>query len=68
MGAKTYKKVEIVGTSEKSFSDATTIAVRKAAESLRNLSWFEVVDQRGAIQDGDIREYQVTILVGFRLE
>lgn len=68
MSAKVYKKVEIVGTSEKSFSDATTQAVHKAAETLRNLSWFEVVEQRGAVQGDEIREYQVTIRVGFRLE
>jgi len=68
MGAKVFKKIEIVGTSEKSFSDAVTNAVAKASETLRNLNWFEVVEERGAIKDGKILEYQVTIRVGFRLD
>ena len=68
MGAKVFKKIEIVGTSEKSLSDAVTNAVTKASETLRNLSWFEVIEERGAIKDGKILEYQVTIRVGFRLD
>ena len=68
MSGKVFKKIEIVGTSDTSFSDATSRAVTKAAETLRNLDWFEVVEQRGAIQDGRVHEYQVTIRVGFRLE
>lgn len=68
MSGKVFKKIEIVGTSDVSFSDATEVAVKKAAESLHNLAWFEVVEHRGAIHDGAIREYQVTIRVGFRLD
>ena len=67
MNAKVFKKIEIVGTSDTSFSDATRNAVAKASETVRNLGWFEVVEQRGAIQDGAAGEYQVTIRVGFRL-
>ncbi|HID75706.1 MAG TPA: dodecin domain-containing protein [Planctomycetaceae bacterium] len=32
------------------------------------MTWFEVVEQRGAIADGEVREYQVTVRVGFRVE
>ena len=46
MSDPVFKKVEIVGTSTASFSDATNNAVVKASESIRNLSWFEVVEQR----------------------
>jgi hypothetical protein len=32
------------------------------------MSWFEVVEQRGRIDDGKVAEFQVTIKVGFKLE
>ena len=63
-----YKKIELVGTSANSFSEATANAVAKAAESVRNTSWFEVVEQRGSIAEGEIQQYQVTVRIGFRVE
>ncbi len=39
---RTYKKIEIVGVSEKSFAEATKNAVAKACQSLRHVDWFEV--------------------------
>lgn len=65
---KTFKVTEVVGVSDESFSQAVRNGVSKAAQTLRNLDWFEVVDERGAIQDGKIVEFQVTMKVGFRLE
>jgi dodecin len=63
-----YKMTEIVGTSPKSFADAVQEAVRRASKTLRNLNWFEVVEERGLIKDGDVAEFQVKIKVGFKLE
>lgn len=63
-----FKKVEIVGVSKTSFATAISDAVEEAAKSIRNMSWFEVVEQRGRIQDGKIAEYQVTLRIGFKLE
>ena len=64
----TYKKIEVVGTSPNSFAEATRNAVAEAAKSVRKMSWFEVVEQRGAIQDGKVSEFQVTLRVGFKIE
>ena len=66
--ANIYKMTEIVGCSPKSFADATQEAVKRASKSLRNLGWFEVVDQRGLIKEGQVAEFQVTIKIGFKLE
>ncbi len=63
-----YRKSEFVGTSSKSFNDAAANAVAKAGEDLRNMSWFEVVEQRGSIVDGKIGQYQVTVRVGYRVD
>lgn len=64
----TYKIVELVGTSEKSISDAIDNAIKKAAQSVRHLGWFEVGQVRGSIADGKVGRYQVTIKAGFTLE
>jgi hypothetical protein len=63
-----FKKIQLVGTSTKSLSEAIANAVAKAAHDGSNLSWFEVVEQRGRIVDGKIHEYQVTVNLGARLD
>lgn len=64
---KVYRKTEIVGTSNASFEDAVKQAIGRAQQTLRNLRWFEITEQRGAVYDGEI-EFQATIEVGFELE
>jgi flavin-binding protein dodecin len=32
------------------------------------VSWFEVAEQRGAIRDGKVTEFQVTLKVGFKVD
>lgn len=68
MKSKTYKKIEIVGTSPKSYSEAVKNAIARASETVKHMDWFEVVESRGRIQDGAVAEFQVTLKVGFRLE
>ena len=63
-----YKKIEIVGTSKVSFAEAVKAAVSEAGKSLRQMSWFEVIEQRGSIKDGKVAEFQVTVAVGFKVE
>ena len=63
-----YKVVEITGTSPVNVTTAIENAVAKAAETLRQLDWFEVISVRGYISDGKVAHYQVTLKVGFKLE
>lgn len=67
MGDNVFKGVELVGTSEQSFSHAIEVAVARARQTLRNLSWFVVEEQRGGLQQGRL-EYQVTLRVFFKLD
>ncbi len=67
MSEKVFKGVEIVGTSEQSFSHAIETAVKRARQTLRELSWFVVEEMRGGLQQGRL-EYQVTLRVFFKLE
>lgn len=64
----TFKKIEVVGTSTKSFSDAVSNGIAKAAQSVHGMSWFEVVEQRGSVADGKVQQYQVTVRIGFRVD
>lgn len=63
----TYKKIEVVGTSEESVSDAIENAVEAAEESVDNLDWFEVDEIRGTLRNQNL-VYQVSVKMGFRLE
>ncbi len=67
MGGNVFKGVEIVGTSDQSFSHAIEVAVKRARQTLRELSWFVVEEMRGGLQQGRL-EYQVTLRVFFQLE
>jgi flavin-binding protein dodecin len=66
--AGTYKLIDVVGTSPDSLAAAVKAAVAEAGKTIRNMSWFVVVEQRGAIRDGKVHEFQVTVRIGFRLE
>jgi len=64
----TYKTIELVGTSPVSFAEAVKAAVADASATVRHMDWFEVVQERGRIIDGQVQEFQVTLKVGFKIE
>ena len=68
MAAHVYKTIELVGSSTTGVEDAVRTAIAKAAETVRNLRWFEVIETRGDITEGRIAHWQVTLKVGFTLE
>ena len=68
MSSHTYKVVEIVGSSPNGTDDAIRNAIAEAGKTLRHLDWFEVVQTRGHLVDGNVGHFQVVLKVGFRLE
>jgi flavin-binding protein dodecin len=64
----TYSVTEIVGSSPDSIDQAIRNAISRANSTVRHLDWFEVVQIRGHIVDGEIGHFQVAMKVGFRLE
>jgi flavin-binding protein dodecin len=46
-----YKMIELAGSSESSIEDAIQNAVARAAKTLHDLRWFEVVETRGQIEN-----------------
>jgi flavin-binding protein dodecin len=63
-----FKLIELTGTSSTSLEDAVTNAVSRAAKTIRNMHWFEVIETRGAIKDGKVSQWQVTLKIGFGLD
>lgn len=64
---RTYKKVEIVGTSPSSIEDAIQNGIRECGKSVKNLDWFEVIETRGHIVENNVAHFQVTLKIGFRI-
>jgi flavin-binding protein dodecin len=68
MADHVYKKIELTGSSTSSIEDAVKNAIARAAQTVRNMRWFEVTETRGHIESGRIAHWQVTVKVGFTLE
>ena len=68
MSDNVYSVTHVVGTSTEGIDEAIAGAISRASRTLRNLDWFEVTEIRGAIEDGKVAHYQVSLQVGFRLD
>jgi len=63
-----WKNIEIIGESSESFADAVKDAVREAAKTVRGMEWFEAVSFRGTIAQDKVKQFQVVVKIGFRVE
>jgi dodecin len=68
MSEHVYKLIELVGSSPVSIEDAIQNAVNRAAKTVRNIRWFQVLETRGHIENGQVAHYQVTLKIGFTLD
>ena len=68
MSDHVYSVSEIYGSSSNAIEDAIGNAVSTAAQTLKNLDWFEVTEVRGHIENGTVAHYQVGLKLGFRYE
>lgn len=68
MDERVYRVVEVTGASADGVDEAINAGIRRVNKTMRNVEWFEVIDTRGRILDGEIAQFQVTMKVGFRLE
>ena len=63
-----YKIVEIVGTSPKSWEDATQKALETAAKTLEELRIAEVVRQDVTIEGGKVTAFRVRLNLSFKYQ
>jgi len=67
MSDHVYKIIEVVGSSPTGIKEAIDCAIARAAQTVRDIRWFEVKEMRGQVEDGRVAHYQVTLRIGFTL-
>jgi len=68
MSDRVYKHIQLTGTSSTSIEDAISTALSRAEKTIHNMRWFEIVETRGQIDGGKVKQWQTTIRVGFTLD
>ena len=63
-----YKTIELVGTSPSGVEAAVQQALTRASQTVRSMRWFQVIETRGHIENGQVAHWQVCLKVGFTLE
>jgi flavin-binding protein dodecin len=66
MAGSTYKIIELVGTSDKSWEEAATTAIETAGESLKDLRVAEVTKLDVTIEDGKVKTYRARVNLSFK--
>jgi len=68
MSGSTYKIIELVGTSDKSWEDAVKIAIETAGENLKDLRIAEVTKLDVTIEDGKVKTYRARVNLSFKYQ
>ncbi len=68
MAESVYKVVELVGTSTESWEKAATVAIERAAQSLRDLRVAEIVELDMTLENGKVAAYRAKVKVSFKFE
>jgi dodecin len=68
MSGSTYKIVELVGTSDKSWEEATAIAIETAGESLKDLRIAEITKLDVTIENGKVKTYRARLNLSFKYQ
>lgn len=66
MSGSTYKIIELVGSSDKSWEDAAKTAVETAGKSLKDLRVAEVTKLDVTVEKGKVKTYRARINVSFK--
>jgi flavin-binding protein dodecin len=65
---KVAKIIELVGSSDQSWSEAADTAVQTASKSIKNITGLEVVSMTAQVDDGNIVMYKSTVKIAFGVE
>ncbi len=68
MSNHVYKTIELVGSSPSGVEAAVQQALARASQTVRSMRWFQVIETRGHIENGEVAHWQVCLKVGFTLE
>lgn len=68
MTGSTYKIIELVGTSEKSWEEAATTAIETAGESLKDLRIAEVTKLDVTVENGKVKNFRTRLNLSFKYQ
>ena len=68
MAESVYTVIELVGTSDESWEKATSVAIERASQSLRDLRVARIVEQDVHIEPGKPLTYRVKMEISFKYE
>ena len=68
MSGSTYKIIELVGTSDKTWEEAAKTAVETAGKSLKDLRVAEITKLDMTIEDGKAKSYRARVNVSFKYQ
>lgn len=68
MAGSTYKIIELVGTSEKSWEDAAKTAIETAGKSLKDLRVAEVTKLDLTIEEGKVKSFRTRLNLSFKYQ
>ena len=68
MAGSTYKIIELVGTSNKSWEEAAKTAVETAGGSLKDLRVAEITKMDMTIENGKVKDYRARVNVSFKYQ
>jgi len=68
MAESVYKVIELVGTSTESWEKAAAAAVKRAAQTLRDLRVAEISQLDIQLEDGKVESYRAKLKVSFKYE
>lgn len=68
MAGSTYKIIELVGTSDKSWEEAAKLAVETASESVKDLRVAEITKLDMTIENGKVKSFRARVNVSFKYQ
>ncbi len=65
---KMIKVIEVIAASDKGFTEATQVAVREAAKTVKNIKSVYVKEMNANVENNEIVSYAVNAKISFELE
>ena len=66
--ANIAKVIRVIGQSQESFADATRVAVREAAQTVRDIHGAHVVEMSAVVENDEITLFRTTVDIAFGVE
>jgi flavin-binding protein dodecin len=57
------RMIEVIGSSAAGYSEAVRGAIQALIDAGEKIHFFEVIEQRGAVREGQLKEFQVKVKV-----